>query len=102
MPASAFSRRDGARLVDVSLSAAGTSRRLCGARSHGPEGHPALPARLPSALRGVQPGPLPGAGWAELAGISSGPVFRPVSTGNKAGARRLAPWAVNYLPAAAP
>ena len=47
MPASAFSPRDGARLVDVSFSAAGTSRRLrC--RSHGPEGQPALPARLPS------------------------------------------------------
>jgi integrase len=39
--------------------------------------------------------------WAELAGISTGPVFRPVSTGNKALARRLAPHAVNYLVASA-
>ena len=35
--------------------------------------------------------------WAELAAISSGPVFRPVSTGNKAVARRLSAQTVNYL-----
>jgi integrase len=35
--------------------------------------------------------------WAELAGIASGPVFRPVSTGNKAVVRRLNADTVNYL-----
>ena len=35
--------------------------------------------------------------WAELAVISSGPVFRPVSTGNRAVARRLSAQTVNYL-----
>ena len=35
--------------------------------------------------------------WAELAGISSGPVFRPVSTGNRAVARRLSAQTVNHL-----
>jgi len=35
--------------------------------------------------------------WAELAAVSSGPVFRPVSTGNKAVARRLSAQTVNYL-----
>jgi hypothetical protein len=39
--------------------------------------------------------------WAELAGISSGPVFRPVSTGNKAVGRRLSANAVNFLVQAA-
>ena len=39
--------------------------------------------------------------WAELAGIGSGPVFRPVSTGNKAVARRLNAYTVNYLVRAA-
>ena len=35
--------------------------------------------------------------WAELAGASSGPVLRPVSTGNKAVGRRLSANAVNFL-----
>ena len=35
--------------------------------------------------------------WPELAAISSGPVFRPVSTGNRALARRLSAQTVNYL-----
>jgi site-specific recombinase XerD len=39
--------------------------------------------------------------WAELAGMASGPVFRPVSTGNKAVARRLSANSVNYLVQAA-
>jgi integrase len=39
--------------------------------------------------------------WAELAGISSGPVFRPVSTGNNAVSRRLSANSVNYLVQAA-
>ena len=39
--------------------------------------------------------------WAELAGVSSGPVFRPVSTGNKAVGRRLSANAVNFLVQAA-
>jgi hypothetical protein len=62
-----------------------------------PGGHRAR-ARGPA--HRAQPGPLPGAGlrtWAELAGITSGPVFRPVSTGNKAVARRLSAQTVNYL-----
>jgi site-specific recombinase XerD len=50
------------------------------------------PARCP--VRALQ-------SWAELADVSSGPVFRPVSTGNQALARRLAPHAVNYLVAGA-
>ena len=39
--------------------------------------------------------------WSELAGISSGPVFRPVSKGNRALGRRLHPEAVNHLVQAA-
>jgi integrase len=39
--------------------------------------------------------------WAELAGISLGPVFRPVSTGNRAVARPLSAQTVNYLVQAA-
>ena len=39
--------------------------------------------------------------WPELAAISSGPVFRPVSTGNKAVARRLSANSVNFLVQAA-
>ncbi len=35
--------------------------------------------------------------WTELAAINSGPVFRPVSTGNRAVARRLSAQTVNYL-----
>jgi integrase len=35
--------------------------------------------------------------WAALAGITAGPVFRPVSTGNRAVARRLSAQTVNYL-----
>ena len=52
----------------------------------------------------VQPiGPNPARGpvrvprtWAELAGIGSGSVFRPVSTGNKAFSRRLNAYTVNH------
>ena len=39
--------------------------------------------------------------WAELGGIGTGPVFRPVSTGNKAVTRRLNAHTVNYLVQAA-
>ena len=39
--------------------------------------------------------------WSELAGISAGPVFRPVSKGNRALGRRLHPEAVNDLVQAA-
>jgi len=37
------------------------------------------------------------AGWMELAGVSEGPVFRPVGKGNRPGAGRLNPESINAL-----